>query len=165
MLSGETAVGKFPVQVIQQMTNIIKEIEVRDDIYYKDYPPSPEDPNFGSNRIVESACNIAHVMDAQAIIAMTMSGFTAYKVARHRPKAHIYVFTAQRSLLTRMSLVWGVRAFHYDKYISNDHTFQEIEEMLVKEGLLRKGDTYINTASMPMQERRKTNMLKISVVE
>lgn len=165
MLSGETAVGKFPLQVIQSMTNIIKEVEVRPDIYHKTYAPDPTDPNFGSNRIVDSACDIAKVMNAKAIIAMTMSGFTAYRVSRHRPFANIFCFTANRELLTRMSLVWGVRAYYYNRYESNDSTFKDLEEMLVKEGFLTKGDVFINTASMPMQERLRTNMLKISRVE
>jgi pyruvate kinase len=96
---------------------------------------------------------------------MTSSGFTAFRIASHRPKANIFVFTSNVSLLNTLSLLWGVRAFYYDKLTTTDETFQDIQDILAKEGHLHKGDIIINTASMPISKRQKTNTIKLSVVE
>jgi pyruvate kinase len=165
MLSAETASGKYPVQTIQHMTNIIRVVENQADIYNKYYALDLSDPNYTSEVIVAGACKMASSTNASAIIGMTSSGFTALRLAKHRPEADIFVFTANKPLLRTLNLVWGIRAFHYNKQGSTNETFDEIKEFLLKEGHLRKGNVYINTASLPLGANRKTNMVKISVVE
>ena len=166
MLSAETASGKYPVQTIQAMTKIIMSVERQaQQIYHKYYELDPTDPDFKSTVIVESACRMASTTNSKALVGITTSGFTAYKIARHRPEADIFIFTPNKKLLNILSLVWGVRAYYYNKRESTDGTFADLKAILIKEGHLRKGDLFINTGSMPVTLRRRTNMMKISVVE
>jgi pyruvate kinase len=95
---------------------------------------------------------------------MSNSGYTAYKLASHRPKANVYIFTDNNSLLTALSLVWGVRGFYYDKYESTDVTFADLQKYVKDQGLVKDDDMIINIASMPMNERGRTNMMKLSYV-
>jgi pyruvate kinase len=96
---------------------------------------------------------------------MTHSGYTGFKISSQRPRAKVFVFTSNRNLLTRLSLVWGVEPFYYDKMVSTDHTIADIKYLLQKSGKLTKGDLVINTASMPIEEQGNTNMLKLSYIE
>ncbi|HXP51947.1 MAG TPA: pyruvate kinase alpha/beta domain-containing protein, partial [Bacteroidia bacterium] len=96
--------------------------------------------------------------------SMTNSGYTAFKISSHRPKANTFIFTDNHSLLTTLSLLWGVHGFYYDKYLSTDHTISEIKLFLRKQGLLTSGDFVINIASTPIKERGRTNMMKLSQI-
>lgn len=165
MLSGETSVGKFPVEVIRTMTNIVREMENFDGIYHKDQLPDKSLSRFISDSICFNACRLAQRVEADAIITMSFSGYTAYKIASQRPNAPIFVFTGNKEIITQLSLVWGVRAFYYDKMVSTDHTIADIKYLLTKEGLLKQGDLVINIASIPIEENGKSNMLKLSYVE
>jgi len=165
MLSAETAAGKFPVQTIQHMTRIIRAVEKTHDIYSKYYEHDLTDPFFYSDVIIDSACKMAEQTNAKAIIGMTNSGFTAFRIAKHRPEADIFIFTANRPLLQTLNVVWGVRAYYHKSAVSTNDTFEELKTFLMKEGHLRKGDVYINTASMPLEDKKKTNMVKVSIVE
>jgi pyruvate kinase len=102
---------------------------------------------------------------AKAIVGMTASGYTAFKSSSHRPNTNIFVFTGNKSLLTTINLVWGARAYHYDKINSTDETIADVENILKKEGHVKSGDIFITLASMPIQERQRTNALKINVVK
>ncbi len=165
MLSGETSVGKFPVEVIQTMANIVREMENFDGIYHKEQLPEKAQSRFISDSICFNACRLAQRVEADAIITMSYSGYTAYKIASQRPNAPIFVFTGNKAIITQLNLVWGVRAFYYDKTVSTDHTIADIKYLLTKEGLLRQGDLVINIASIPIEEKGKSNMLKLSYVE
>lgn len=165
MLSGETSVGKFPVEVIQTMTNIVKEMENFDGIYNKEQLPEKAQSRFISDSICFNACRLAQRVEADAIITMSYSGYTAYKIASQRPKAPIYVFTSNKDIITQLNLVWGVKAFYYDMNVSTDHTIADIKYLLTKEGLLKQGDLVINIASIPIEESGKSNMLKLSYVD
>ncbi len=165
MLSGETSVGKYPVQVVQTMANIIKEMESHPSLYHKEELPPKGNPRFISDSICFNACRLAQRVDANAIITMTYSGYTAYKIASQRPESHIYVFTSNRKILTQLNLVWGVRAFFYNKRISTDHTIADIKYLMKEEGYLNSGDVVINVASIPLEDLGGTNMLKLSYVE
>ena len=157
MLSGETAAGKYPVEVIQAMTKIIRAVEQSaSSIYHKYYQPDKDSEEFGSETIVNSACRIAQVANAKAIVGMTFSGFTAFKISRNRPEADVFIFSANKKLLGQLNLLWGVRGYYYNKYESTDRTFADMEEILVREGHLRRDDVYLTTASMPIGAR-KTN--------
>ena len=165
MLSGETSVGKFPVDVIRTMANIVKEMEKFDGIYNKEEIPEKNQERFISDSICFNACRLSQRVEAGAIITMSFSGYTAYKIASQRPKAPIYVFTSNQQILTQLNLVWGVRAFYYDKRISTDHTIADIKYLLKKSELVQQGDLVINIASIPLEDLGSSNMLKLSYVE
>lgn len=165
MLSGETSVGKFPVEVIRTMVNIVEEMEKFEGIYHKDQLPDKSQSRFISDSICFNACRLAQRVEADAIITMSFSGYTAYKIASQRPNAPIFVFTGNKEIITQLSLVWGVRAFYYDKKVSTDHTIADIKYLLTKDDLLKQGDLVINIASIPIEENGKSNMLKLSYVE
>ncbi len=165
MLSGETSVGKFPVIVIEAVSKIITNIENHGGLFNSGLEPDFNMSRFTTDSICHSAAHLAENVNAKAIITMTHSGYTAMKISSYRPKAKIFVFTSNHSLLNTLSLVWGVKGFFYDKYISTDHTIADIKYILKKEGYLKQGDYFINIASMPITEKGKTNMMKLSYVE
>ncbi|MFN5032418.1 MAG: pyruvate kinase, partial [Flavobacteriia bacterium] len=165
MLSGETSVGKHPVEVIKTMSNIVREMENFEGIYNKEELPERDQSRFITDSICFNACRLSQRVESNAILTMSFSGYTAYKIASQRPKASIFVFTSNKNILTQLNLVWGVRAFYYDKHISTDHTIADIKYLLKKEGLLAQGDLVINVASIPLEDRGSSNMLKLSYVE
>jgi pyruvate kinase len=147
------------------MANIIKEMEGHPSLYHKEELPPKGNPRFISDSICFNACRLAQRVEANAIITMTYSGYTAYKIASQRPESYIYVFTSNRKILTQLNLVWGVRAFFYNKRISTDHTIADIKYLMKEEGYLNSGDVVINVASIPLEDLGGTNMLKLSYVE
>jgi pyruvate kinase len=165
MLSGETSVGKFPIEVIRTMSNIVLEMEKFEGIYNKEELPDKNRERFISDSICFNACRLSQRVEADAIITMSFSGYTAYKIASQRPKAPIYVFTSNKQILTQLNLIWGVKAFYYDKQISTDHTIADIKFLLKTMGLLAIGDLVINIASIPLEELGSSNMLKLSYVD
>lgn len=163
MLSGETSVGAHPIEVIKAMSKIIEEVERHDKIYYHETIPAESDEDrYLSDSICYNACRLAKRVEASAIITMTFSGYTGFKVSSQRPRATTYCFTGNRKILTLMSLVWGVKAFYYDKMVSTDHTIADIKYILKKQGYIKEGDFIINIASIPIAEQGMTNMLKLS---
>lgn len=165
MLSGETSVGKHPIEVIKTMSNIIREMETFEGIYNKEELPEKNQDRFITDSICFNAVRLAQRTDTNAIITMSFSGYTAYKIASQRPKAPVYVFTSNRDILTQLNLIWGVYAFFYDKTVSTDHTIADIKYIMKKQGMLKLGDLVINIASIPLEESGRSNMLKLSYVE
>jgi pyruvate kinase len=165
MLSGETSVGKFPIEVIKTIANIVTEMEQFEGIYNKEELPERNQARFITDSICFNACRLSQRVEANAILTMSFSGYTAYKIASQRPKSTIFVFTSNKQILTQLNLVWGVRAFYYDKQISTDHTIADIKYLLKKENLLNEGDLVINVASIPLEELGSSNMLKLSYVD
>lgn len=164
MLSAETSVGKYPVKVIEIMRRIITQVEELDSIYYREHAPEVKTITYITDTICFNACTLAHHAGVKAIISMTNSGYTAFKLASHRPKANILIFTDNLSLLTTLSLVWGVRGYYYDKYESTDQTISDLKEYIKREGFVKTDDLVVNIASMPMKERGRTNMMKLSYI-
>jgi len=165
MLSAETSVGAYPVEAVTAMTDIIESMEGQDRMYYHERPPlSPEDDRFISDSMCYNACRLAKRVNAKAIVTMTFSGYTAVQVSSQRPKAHIFMFTANKRVLAQMSLVWGVSAFPYLKMVSTDHTIADIKFELTKMGAVTDGDFVVHLASMPIADAGMTNMLKLSQV-
>jgi len=165
MLSAETSVGAYPVEAVTAMTDIIESMEGQDRMYYHERPPlSPEDDRFISDSMCYNACRLAKRVNAKAIVTMTFSGYTAVQVSSQRPKAHIFMFTANKRVLAQMSLVWGVSAFPYLKMVSTDHTIADIKFELTKMGAVSPGDFVVHLASMPIADAGMTNMLKLSQV-
>ena len=166
MLSGETSVGKFPAKVVQTMANIVSHVESTFDVKPNvENEPSVKNERYITKTICYNAAKIADQIDAAAILTMTFSGYTALKIAGHRPKTKIIVFTANRQIMNQMSLVWGVEAFFYDKMESTDKSFKDIKAILKESGTVKEGDLIVNIASMPIEERGFTNMLKISAID
>lgn len=165
MLSAETSVGKHPVRVIEVMSAIVREVETSDEIYHHEEPPveSRED-RYITDSICFNATRLSNRVKSSAIITMTFSGYTGFKISSQRPKADILLFTGNKNILTQMSLVWGVKAFYYDKMVSTDHTIADIKYILKKKKLVKIGDKIIHLASMPMNEQGMTNMLKLDKV-
>ncbi|MFM1894770.1 MAG: pyruvate kinase [Crocinitomicaceae bacterium] len=165
MLSGETSMGKYPVEVIQTISNIIEEVEKSPDLYHKEEIPDVKNERFISDSICFNACRLAQRVEAKAIITMSFSGYTAYKISSQRPDTAIYVFTSNRSILSQLNLLWGVKAFYYDKQISTDHTIADIKYIMKSQGYLNAGDLVINIASIPLEDLGGSNMLKLSYVD
>lgn len=165
MLSAETSVGRYPVKVIEYMRRIITQIESDDRIYYKEHEPELKTITYVTDSICHNACVMAKQANVKAIISITNSGYTAFKLSSHRPKAHVFIFTDNHTLLSTLSLVWGVRGFYYDKYESTDQTISDLKDFIKDNGFARIDDLVINLASMPMNERGRTNMLKLSYIQ
>lgn len=165
MLSGETSVGKYPVEAIRIMNNIIGEAETFEGLYYHEELPTIIDENrFMTDSICYSACRLASRVKAGALVTMSFSGYTGYRIAAWRPNANIFVFTSNKDILTQMNLVWGVKVFYYDKMVSTDQTISDIRYFLKKNNYLKDGDFIINLASMPIFEQGMTNMIKLTKV-
>ena len=165
MLSAETGIGKYPVRVVDVMSSIIKDVEEDNRVYYKGKKPNATSPSFASDEVCFTAVRMSDHLEAKAIIAMTRSGYTGFRVASYRPKANVFIFTDNRSLLNRLSLVWGVRGLFYDEYVSTDQTFQDVTDMLKAEGIVNPGDCVINCASMPIHKKQRTNTIKVTFVD
>jgi pyruvate kinase len=165
MLSGETSVGKFPVRVIETVQKILARVEAFEGIYHKDNKLVSQKSRMLTDAICNSAVHMAEQTETAAIVAMTHSGYTAFRISSFRPKAQIFIFTGNTALLNTLSLVWGVRGFFYDKMVSTDHTISDIKNILKNEGMIKSGDLMINVASIPMHEFGKSNMIKLSFVE
>ena len=165
MLSGETSVGKHPAKVVQTIDRIIRRTEQENRIYYKTNLPNKKSKTFLSDAICYNASSMAEDVQAKAINGMTFSGYTAFMLASYRPKADIYIFTANPNLINQLSLVWGVEAFFYDSFESTDESIVDVIEILRNNGRILPGDIVINTASMPLKGRGRTNMIKISYIK
>jgi pyruvate kinase len=167
MLSAETATGKYPKLVVETMTKIILEIEAKAYDYNRDemLRPQPKSPSFLSDAICYNACKLAEDVNADAILGMTQSGYTGFMLSSYRPKAFLYVFTKERSLVNQLSLSWGVRAFYYDEEESLDDIFHDQVAILKQRSFLKKGDVIVSTGSTPVHLHLPTNVIKIGCVE
>jgi len=165
MLSGETSVGDHPALVVETMSKIIADAEKHYELQDKRPKPNKGSETYYSDTICISASKIADDVKADALCGLTVSGYTAFKLASYRPNARIFVFSAIKELLPTMNLIWGVKPFFYDTFESTDGTIADIEVILKEKGHLKAGDTMVNTGSMPLKKRFRSNMLKITIVE
>ncbi|MBK8848983.1 MAG: pyruvate kinase [Saprospiraceae bacterium] len=165
MLSGETSVGNHPALVVQAMNRIIVNAEKNYHLQGKRTKPDPQTNSFLSDALCYSAAQLADRIMAKAILGLTVVGYTAFKVSSYRPDAAIYIFSSHKHMLATLNMVWGVRCFHYDKFSSTDETIEDLTNDLKNRNLIKEGDIIVNTGSMPLHKRFKTNMLKITVVE
>lgn len=164
MLSAETSVGKYPVEVVKAMNRILLEMESSDLMYNVEEPPLNDHERMVSDAICMASVRMADAINIKAIVTMTHSGYTAFKISSMRPKAHIFAFTSNKRILTMLNLVWGVRAAYYDKTVSTDHTIADIKHILLNKRLVKKGDLVANVASMPIAEQGMANMIRLSAV-
>ncbi|MCE2962382.1 MAG: pyruvate kinase [Chitinophagales bacterium] len=165
MLSGETSVGLFPVKVIETMSKIIEQVETNSDIYNTmSYVSDIDNADFIPDAVCHSAVTLAEDLNAKAIIGITRSGYTGFRVSSFRPKSKIYIFSDNKPLLYTMSLIWGVKGFYYEGFEGTDQTIKDVIQILKDNNLVKKNDLVINTASMPFNEKSKTNTVKVTVV-
>ncbi len=164
MLSGETSVGKYPVQVIETMSAILQSVEHSDLIRVPHQPPTIRTKRYITKSICFHAAHMANEIKAKAICTLTNSGYTAFQISAWRPQSHVLVFTSNQRILTQLNLLWGVKAFYYDAFESTDNTVQQINAIAHEKGYVEKGDMLINLAAMPIKEKGMVNTLRISVV-
>jgi pyruvate kinase len=165
MLSAETSVGRHPVKVVEAMNKIIDEAEKHYSIEHNRPKPPRKSRTFLSDVICFNAARTAEEIGAKAILGMTSSGYTAFKVSSFRPNAKVYIFSDQMHMLSTLNLCWGVRCFYYDRFTTTDETIEDVTKILKNNEKVTTGDIIVNTGSMPLHRRHRTNMLKITVVE
>ena len=165
MLSGETSVGNYPVQVIEKMTSILKSVESSELIQVPQEPPNIRTKRYITKSVCYHAATMANEIKAKAISTLTNSGYTAFQISAWRPSAHILVFTSNRRILTQLNLLWGVKAFYYDKYVSTDETIEDVNAIACKKGFLDVGDMLISLAAMPIKDKGMVNTLRVTEIE
>lgn len=167
MLSGETATGNHPQLVVETMRKIITEVENTEYRYNReeDLKPQPHSPSFLSDAVCYNACKMAEDVNAQALIGMTQSGYTAFMLSSYRPRAPLYIFTKEKTLVNQLSLSWGVRAFHYDEEESLDDIIFDQINILKQRGFIKPNDVVVNTGSTPVDKHLPTNVLKVTKID
>jgi len=164
MLSAETSVGKYPVEVIQTMANICTQVENSDLITVPHEPPHIRTNRYITKSVCFHAAKMADEIEACAICTLTNSGYTAFQISAWRPDAHILVYTSNKRILSRLNLLWGVKAFYYDKFVSTDETVDDVNRIAHEQGFVKKGDYLINLAAMPIVDKGMVNTLRVSQV-
>ena len=165
MLSGETSVGNYPVQVIEKMSSILKQVEDSPLIQVPHEPPHIRTNRYITKSVCYHAAKMADEIQAKAICTLTNSGYTAFQISAWRPASHILVFTSNTRILNRLNLLWGVHAFFYDKFVSTDETVEDINKLASSGGFVKKGDFLVNLAAMPITEKGMVNTLRVSQVK
>jgi pyruvate kinase len=166
MLSGETATGMHPTLVVETMSKIILEIERAAYDYNREdiLAPQPHSPSFLSDALCYAACKLAQDVNAEALVGMTQSGYTAFMLSSFRPKSLLYIFSKEQTLINQLSLSWGVRALYYNEEESLDDIIFDQIDILKQRGYLKDGDLVVNTGSTPVDLHLPTNTVKITKV-
>ncbi len=165
MLSGETSVGNYPVQVIEKMSSILHSVEGSDLIRVPQEPPHIRTKRYITKSVCYHAALMANEIKAKAISTLTNSGYTAFQISAWRPSAHILVFTSNKRILTQLNLLWGVKAFYYDRFVSTDETIEDVNAIACKKGFLDVGDMLISLAAMPIKAKGMVNTLRVTEIE
>ena len=165
MLSGETSVGKYPVQVIEKMSQVIRAVENSPLIKVPHQPPYIKTKRYITKSICYHAALMANEIGANAICTLTNSGYTAFQISAWRPSSNILAFTSNKRILTQLSLLWGVSAYYYDKFNSTDETIEDIKTIAKEKGYVSKGDYTVNLAAMPIEAKGMVNTLRISEIK
>ena len=162
MLSGETSVGEFPLDVILAMRNIIESVEDSDLIHSPVNTVECMDERFITKSICRQAAYLADSIEATAITTLTHSGYTAFQISSWRPKSNILVFSDNPRILAMLNLLWGVKAQFYNKLVTTENTVQDINKITLEKEYAAKGDFVINLTSMPVKAKGKVNTMRIS---
>jgi len=165
MLSGETSTGKFPVETVAAMENIIRFTENNAYIYNRMHLQREMSRTFLYDSICHSACKLSEQTNAKAIITFTHSGYTALQIASCRPKAKIFAFTNNPELVSKLSLVWGITVFFVNSYNNIDDAIDFSIKFLLNKKLLENDDIVVHTGSTPLNEKGRTNMIKLSFIK
>ena len=165
MLSGETSVGKHPVRVIQKMAEIIKAVENSRMIKVPHEAPHIRTNRFITKSVCHHAALMANDIEATAISTLTNSGYTAFQISAWRPQSKILAFSSEKRILGKLNLLWGVKAFYYDKNLSTDDTVVDINRISKEKGYVEEGDLMINLTSMPVEAKGMVNTLRVSEID
>lgn len=164
MLSGETSVGRYPVETIRTMQSIICQIEGYEAIYHShtlNHPKSGD--RFGSDAVLYNAVEMARLTNASAIVVVTHTGYSAIRLASHRPKAKLLVFSNCHHILQTLNLVWGVEGFFDNDPDNSDQLTQNIGQRLISSNLLESGQYYIQVLSTPYWKKGASNTLRLGL--
>ena len=164
MLSGETSIGEYPVEVVKKMATILLKVENSSLISVPQEPPTIKTNRYITKSICYHAAHMANEIEAKAICTLTNSGYTAFQISAWRPGANILVFTSNKRILSRLNLLWGVRAFFYDKFVSTNETVVDVNKIAFEKGFVSKGDFIINLAAMPIIDKGMVNTLRVSQI-
>jgi len=162
MLSGETAVGEFPVETVKMMNDIILNVENENLKYEKIDYKYKQDSKYAIGKAVSTVSNNLKV---DAIVVMTESGSTAKIVSFFRPKISIYALSPHINVCNRLSLLWGVTPIQSQEYLSTDEMLINAEQILLDNKFIRNGQTFVMTAGVPVGISGSTNMFRIQKVE
>ena len=164
MLSGETSIGQFPVEVVNTMERIIRRVEDSPLIISPHKLPELKSKRLLTKSVCFHAASVANEINASAISTLTNSGYTAWQISSWRPNVLILVFTSNKKILSQLNLLWGVKCMFYDNFVSTDDTIAEINEIAKANGFIRKNDLVINLSAMPIVEKGEVNTLRISKI-
>ena len=165
MLSGETSVGEYPIEVIHKIRSIIENVEDSPLIVNPTFSVHSVNDRFISKTICYQAAKMADSIGATVITTLTNSGYTAFQISAWRPKTHILAFSDSRRILAMLNLLWGVKAQFYDKMVSTDDTVEDINKIAVEKEYADHGDYVINLTSMPVKAKGMVNTLRVSQIE
>jgi pyruvate kinase len=174
MLSAESASGKYPLLSVETMAKTIAYVEANGDPsrLYARHHTRVSDEGYNSkykdnDNVIMMGCRLARDLQVKAIIGVTSSGYTAIRLSHHRPKSKIFIFTNNVRLKTQLSLFWGVETFLIEglKYKNEAELIETANKFLVDKGLMKSGDKYINTLSVPLLRDNRTNTVRLSIVD
>lgn len=165
MLSGETAVGKYPIEAVKMMARIA--ITAEKAFPYEDWARRAafEIACTPTDAISQATCEIALELGARVIVTSTTTGYTARMVAKHRPATPIIAITPSPATQRCLALVWGVESFLVESFSNTDQMIETAVNTAREKGLVEKGDTVVITAGVPLGGPGRTNMLKIEIIE
>ncbi len=165
MLSGETAVGMYPMETVRAMAEICRAIEEGTLSDRGDHPvPFVGDGNTVASAVSQAATEIAVNLGAETIVAFTESGNTARLISKYRPEARIVAFTPNERTLRIMALFWGVTPHAFERRTYTDEELAAAALALEHEGLAQPGDPVVMVAGVPPNQRASTNLVKVHVV-
>jgi pyruvate kinase len=165
MLSGETSVGKYPVEVIQTMRKIVIRVENSPLIRKYDQAPQNKNDRFITKSTCYHAALLATEIEAKAICTLTNSGYTAFQISAWRPDSSILVFTSNKRILSQLNLLWGVKCHYYDRFVSTDETVLDVNQIAKEKGYVKAGDSLVNLLAMPVANKGMVNTLRVSVIK
>ncbi|KJK40023.1 pyruvate kinase [Streptomyces variegatus] len=161
MLSGETSVGKHPIETVRTMARIVEAAE--EDILAKGLPPLTErnKPRTQGGAVARAAAEIGDFLGARFLVAFTQSGDTARRLSRYRSPIPLLAFTPDQATRSQLSLTWGVETFLGPSVDSTDAMVDQVDELLLRYGRCRPGDTVVITAGSPPGVSGSTNLVRV----
>ena len=161
MLSGETSVGKYPIETVRTMSRIVEAAE--EDILAKGLPELTENnkPRTQGGAVARAAAEIGDFLGARFLVAFTQSGDTVKRLSRYRSPIPLLAFTPDPATRAQLNLTWGVEAFLGPHVDSTDAMVAQVDEELLRIGRCQKGDTVVITAGSPPGVPGSTNMVRV----
>ena len=165
MLSGETAVGKFPLECVRMMKSIVSNVEkeILENEEFFNLITSPDKTNSG-NAICSSAFEMAKDLSLKIMIIMTESGSTGNTMSSFRPSSLIFAMTPEDKVYRRLSLTWGIVPIKINKFKSTDQMLKFCRKYLIDNNIIKTGEQFIMTAGIPVGVTGTTNMIKIETI-